>query len=70
MPNQDANNVNLNKVNMVYGVFNASIANHEKDYKTLMKVMHFFCMMLVLVYVPCCAGIVKQQKIKILNIKP
>jgi uncharacterized membrane protein YsdA (DUF1294 family) len=64
MPNQDASNVNFNKVNMVYGVFNASIVSHHKDHKTPMKVMHFFCMMLVLVYVPCCASIVKQQKIK------
>jgi hypothetical protein len=70
MPNQDVGNVNLNKVNMVYGVFNASIVSHHKDYKTSMRVMHFFGMMLVLVYLPCCANIVKQQNVRILNIKP
>jgi hypothetical protein len=64
MPNQDVDNVNLNKVNMVYGIFNASIASHQKDYKTPMKVMHFFGMMLVLMYVPCCVGV------GILDIKP
>jgi hypothetical protein len=28
MPNQDVSKVNFNKVNMEYGVFNVSIANH------------------------------------------
>jgi succinate dehydrogenase hydrophobic anchor subunit len=36
----------------------------KKDYKTPMKVMHFLGMMLVLMYVPCCAGV------GILDIKP
>jgi hypothetical protein len=51
-------------------IWYASIVNHQKDFKTMTRVMHFFGMMLVLVYVPCCVGIVKQQKIRILNIKP
>jgi hypothetical protein len=70
MPNQDVGNVNFNKVNMIYAIFNVNITSHQKDYKTMMRVMQFFGMMLILVYVPCCVGIVKQQKIIILNIKP
>jgi len=34
-----------------------------------MKVF-FFGLMLILVYVLCCASIAKQQKIRILNLKP
>jgi hypothetical protein len=44
-----------------------------KDYnfecQALMRTLHF-CTMLVLMYVLCCAGIVRQQKNTILNVKP
>jgi hypothetical protein len=45
-----------------------TIEDNNLKCQTLMGVF-IFCMMLVIVYVLCCANIVKQQEIRTLNVK-